>query len=261
VNRKSFILTVCVLLVASVVLVACGGGQQSENSVSLTAIAETQQADSSISTDIPATPETGLMSGAASCPDTFTEEFDASPDCWAMTPMVVTTRDADKINVSALNGKLVFDLGGKETYAYVFYQGGTYDKVVLQTTAMNNEVSDNGIALVCYANEKGWYEFRISNSGLFAVYRYDAALNGTGSSPYYELTSGGTVKILNGAEKSNTFVAICNGTDLGLIINDEEIWTGDADVERVGGMIGVGAMSYQKTNTQVLFENLIVSEP
>ena len=87
---------------------------------------------------------------------------------------------------------------------------------------------ENGIALICRANpeQTAWYEFRVSSTAQYAIYRYDAALRDDYKNPYIELTKGVSDAI--SPTRDNIMRAMCKGTALVL------------EVKRPGNCYGSG---------------------
>ena len=94
------------------------------------------------------------------------------------------------------------------------YDEYTYDSVQLDLYAENRGKNTNNISLVCnYSDRDGWYEFNISNGGLYDILVY-SEIDGD----YFRLQSGGSTNI-NMGRATNLYTAVCDGNYLALYIN------------------------------------------
>lgn len=144
-------------------------------------------------------------------PAWFTEEFDGDWDNWSYFLMNGSTMNMD---LYASSDSLVFDLRGENQWVYVLYDPYIYSDVVIEALAENKGKNSNNVSLICnYSDEYGWYEFNITNGGLYDILVYDE-LEGE----YRTLNSGGSVHI-NTGRNTNVYTAVCMGNYLALYIN------------------------------------------
>jgi hypothetical protein len=193
----------------------------------------------------------------ASAPDFYTEEFDTAPlDNWKY---VFVTGNEEDSTIDISNSRLKFVFPDRETYGYVYYQPYNYTDVYVEATIENFETNRNGVAVICRAGEKGWYEFRISTGGTYNVYRFDQKLKDQNQTPYIELASGATASIRAGKAKLNTFGLYCSGSQLRLYANGTEIRPQNKIIEDTNlskGMVGIGVMSFVERPVHVEFEKV-----
>ena len=144
-------------------------------------------------------------------PAYFTEEFDGDISSWSYFLM---SGDENKMDLFTDNSRLVFDLQGQDLWVYVTYDEYTYSDVRIDVQAENLGKNTNNVSLICnYSDRFGWYEFNISNGGLYWIYVYSELDDG-----YFTLASGGSKNVRIG-RNVNTYTAICQENSLALYIN------------------------------------------
>ncbi len=190
----------------------------------------------------------------------YTEEFDA--DLGASWVRFMVTGSENQVNARTDGGSLFVQLSPDAEKIPRFYLVNTssdYSVVQLEAATANYGNNANGVSLVCHYNGENWYEFTVSNAGLYSISAYGpaaAALQG-----YVQLAGGGSGAIKSG-QASNTYRAVCNGNELTLYVNDTLVKTlVDAKYNLKGGMIGIGVSSPQMLPVEVSFESLTISEP
>ncbi len=190
----------------------------------------------------------------AEAPDYFTEEFDDLIPNWTYD---VKHGDATQLDIHTDNGVLVFNITGEDLYAYLMYDPYIYKNVRIDVFADNRGKNTNDVVLVCRYSEEGWYEFNISNGGLWTVWVNDK-LTGGG---YLSLNSGGSTAIRSGRD-TNEYTAICNGNTLSLYINGREITSfTEKKYNLRDGQVGIGVSSYSVLPIIVEFDWVTISEP
>ncbi|MEA4910455.1 MAG: hypothetical protein GYA17_21580 [Chloroflexi bacterium] len=240
------------LLVFALVSAACGLGDVTNN-----------LGDNSVvrPTDLPTNtppPENARQ-------DSYYDDFSVSSADWS-DPVTVTTQaqpGRSHTTVSVLDGKLVFDLQDAETYTYDFYANPSADDVAVEAMFQSYGQIYNGIALVCRAKNDytSWYEFRVSSTSQYAIYRYDASLREDEKNPYIQLKAGGLNIDVMRPTKENTIRGVCQGSSLTLYVNDTEIATATDGQITEGGLVGVGVMSQSETPVNVRFDYFSYGEP
>lgn len=196
----------------------------------------------------------GTTGGTGEAPDYFTEEFDDLIPNWTYD---VKHGDATQLDIHTDNGVLVFNVTGQDLYAYLMYDPYIYKNVRIDAFADNRGKNTNDVMLVCRYSEEGWYEFNISNGGLWTVYVYDK-LTGGG---YQTLKSGGSKAIRSGRQ-TNEYTAICNGNTLSLYINGVETTSfTEKKYSLRDGQVGIGVSSYSVLPIIVEFDWVTISEP
>lgn len=186
----------------------------------------------------------------------FTEEFEVATGDWSeVVEKNAKEGDTSEAKLSIEDGRLKFDLG-KWLIAYKFYDPYEYTNVRIDAHVENRGTNVNNILLVCRASEEGRYLVNIANSGLFAMYAFNAS-NGT----YARLADGGSNKIKSGKE-FNDYSLVCKDRDLTLYINGKETrqYTDNQYVFR-GGKIAVGVASEDQLPVKVEFDSVKISEP
>lgn len=202
-------------------------------------------------TDIPVEPPP-VEGDSGDAPAYFFEEFEGQLENWWY--FLMSGSDAN-LGIYNESGNLVFDIPDENTWAYLMYDPWVYEDVYIQTTAENRGVNTNSISLICRYNEQGWYEFNVTNGGLWSILAYDV------TDGYENLFNGGSTAIQSG-RSFNEYIAVCQGNDLSLFINGEFIHkVTDTRYSFREGRVGVSVSSFDAIPVRVEFNNLIVDQP
>jgi WD40 repeat protein len=189
----------------------------------------------------------------------YTEEFDNNLDSW--DGFMVSGID-NQVNAGVDGGSFYVQLSPDSEKVPRFYlvnPAFDYSSVQMELTTTNYGNNANGVSLVCNYDGTNWYEFTISNAGLYSINAYDPTA--TALQGYIQLAGGGSGAIKSG-QAINVYRAICNGSELTLYINDTLVKTlVDTKYNLTSGMIGLGVSSPQTLPVEVSFESLAVSEP
>jgi hypothetical protein len=123
-------------------------------------------------------------------------------------------------------------------------------------------VNSNGVSLICrYDPKVGWYEFQVTNSGLYNIYAMQPPAAAGKEYVYNRLANGGSTAIKQG-KGVNEFSATCQGNQLTLYINGQKAATAVDQKFGFGeGRIGVGVVSFNVVPVTVNMESLKVTEP
>jgi len=185
----------------------------------------------------------------------FYDEFDGDLDYYSLFSMSGDTDDP-KMGVYSEDGALVFDLQDTYLWPYVLYDPYTYQDVRVDFEAENLGNNNNMVALVCrYDPDRGWYEFNVTNSGLYDIYYYDAVT----ANDYQRLYNGGSTAI-NMGKATNTYTITCQGNNLSLYINGVLARTVQ-DNNLKEGQVGFSVSSFENYPVTVNINWLSVSEP
>lgn len=192
----------------------------------------------------------------------FTDEFDSdlSSDWSLFTVTGSDKADPDKLKLEVENGRLVWDFDSEYLYAYLFYGGFDYEDVRLEVRADNLGRNNNSVSLICrYDPDIGWYEFNVTNGGLYDILYAEVTSKGTIS--YNTITNGGSNAIKQGKDV-NEYAIKCSGNQLTLYINGDEV---NSITERKyslrRGQIGVSVSSFNVLPILIEMDWVKVSEP
>jgi hypothetical protein len=170
-------------------------------------------------------------------PAFFTEEFNGDMDNWSYFLMSGSEMDMD---LYADDDSLVFDLRGANQWVYTIYDPYYYSDVIIEVSAENKGKNTNNVSLICnYSDEYGWYEFNITNGGMYDILVYDEI-----ESEYVTLTGGGSVHVKTG-RNTNIYTAVCQGNQLALYINgylEKEHYDNIYNLKE--GQVGVSVSSF-----------------
>jgi hypothetical protein len=253
---------------------ACGFSSQSDPTATPFVITATQEVvDSmvdepaptftSVPTDIPqATPSTQPEPTQAIIEDEpedeplayFVEEFENEIPSWSY---FLISGDESKMDLYTEDGYLVFDLQGEDQWVYVVYDEYYYPEVRIDVLAENRGMNTNNVSLICnYSETEGWYEFNISNGGLYDLLVY-SEIDGD----YFQLASGGSTNVLTGRAE-NLYTAICQGNQLALYINGvlEREYT-DNRYNLREGQVGLSVASFDVLPILVNIDYFSISLP
>lgn len=186
----------------------------------------------------------------------FTEEFDGDTSNWSQKiELNAPEGNTSQAKISFEDGKAIFDFG-KYLIGYLFYEPYEYANVRIDIRVDNRGTNVNNVLLVCRASDEGHYLINIANSGLFAIYAYDAF-----NKNYARIADGGSNKIKSGKD-INDYAMVCNDKTLILYINGNETrrYTDNKYVLREG-KIGVGVASENLIPIRLEFEYVKISAP
>ena len=187
-------------------------------------------------------------------PAYYTEEFDGNIDNYSWFMM---NGDENLMDLYTDSGRLVFDLQGTYQYVYVLYDPYTYSSVVLDLVAENRGKNTNNVSLVCnYSDRDGWYEFNITNGGLYDILVY-SEMDGD----YFGLQSGGSTHIVTG-RAVNEYSVVCDGNYLALYINgylEKEVVDNKYNLRE--GQVGFSVSSFDVTPILVEVDSFTIAQP
>ena len=262
--RNKQFLPIAILVLASLVLTACGasgGLSAADLAATQQSLQATQQALNAQPAQPTTAPEQPTAAPATEEPTAeqvvsqdeayYTEEFDTAPASWSY--FLLNGEDAD-LDLYSEGGKMVFDISGENVWAYYTYDSYTYTDVRLDARAENLGNNNNNVSLICRANERGWYEFNVANNGLYTILRYESS---TGD--FTALYSGGVANLKTG-KATNDYTIICQGDRLTLGVNGTEIRT-VKDSQFDEGQVGISVSSFDGIPVLVETDYVQISQP
>ena len=191
----------------------------------------------------------------------YVEEFDTANGLLGWVNFM-TFGDLHMVTQLLNPGKLsvsILPLDDKYAWYYLINNNFTYSNVKVETVVTNQGNNANGVSLICRYSDLGWYEFVLSNNGTYSIFAVDT--QDSVNQRYNELANGGSVRIKTGRQ-TNTYMAICSGNELVLIVNGTEVRkVTDDQFQFAEGRIGLAVSAMQKLPVSVDFESLTVSEP
>lgn len=192
----------------------------------------------------------------------FTEEFDTplSGDWTTFTITDPNVSDLEKVTVEADNGNLVWNFDSEYVYYYLFYNAFEYEDVKVEARADNRGKNNNSVSLICrYDENVGWYEFNIANNGLYDILYAEVLDNG--KIRYNRVANGGSNAIKQGKDV-NEYSATCQGEELTLTINGDEVISIDERNYRLrSGQAGVSVSSFNVLPILIEMDWIRISEP
>jgi len=262
VRTKHNLEVISFIVVTAIIMLACGSSPDPTATLSPVieqpVVQPTQQVvvptNTMQSVVLPTEEETG--DSGEDYPAWFIEEWDGDTSGWyTLVEKNGDTGDIDDVEIYADGGKLNFELG-KWLIAYTFYDPYIYEDVRIDVEVENRGANTNNVLLVCRSSDEGLYLVNVANSGLYAMYAYEAS-----SDSYYRMADGGSTLIKTGKE-INTYTLICEGKTLTLGINGEEVrsFTDNKYVFR-DGEVGIGVASEDILPVKLEFEYVQISVP
>jgi hypothetical protein len=128
--------------------------------------------------------------------------------------------------------------------------------VKLEATFINTGNNSNGVILICRYSDKGWYEFRISNSKNYSIDAFKPNGDILGN-----LASGSLLEIKSGKNVETDFAATCKGDELSLAVKGIEITTTLAKYDFTDGTVGIGFSAPNGLPVDVEFKSVKTSKP
>jgi hypothetical protein len=129
--------------------------------------------------------------------------------------------------------------------------------VIIEVYAENLAKNTNNVSLVCnYSDRFGWYEFSVTNGGLYYIYVYSEIDGG-----YFTLASGGSKNVRQGRDV-NVYTAVCQGNQLALYVNGvlEREFT-DHKYNLREGQVGFGVSSFEVLPILVEVDYFAIDQP
>jgi hypothetical protein len=192
----------------------------------------------------------------------FTEEFDTplSGDWNIFTITDPNLSDLEKVTVEADNGNLVWNFDSEYVYYYLFYNAFEYEDVKVEARADNRGKNNNSVSLICRYDENiGWYEFNIANNGLYDILYAEVLDNG--KIRWNRVANGGS-NAINQGKDVNEYSATCQGEELTLNINgDEVISIKERNYRLRSGQAGISVSSFDVLPILIEMDWIRISEP
>lgn len=192
----------------------------------------------------------------------YSTDFDGTGDDWEEGWFHFTVPAGEETYDAYVdNGNMYVGLGVTRTTVYLMYEPismprGNADMLVKAATDNVGNVRNNNISVVCRATDEGWYEFSISSSGLWWIYKYDAV---TGE--YLSLIQGG-VPNYNKNITDHVIAASCIGDELTFYYDGTALKNGQVNDNtfREGGF-GVSVYADNLPDVEVEFDWFEVEVP
>lgn len=200
------------------------------------------------------TPKTSNDEGQSS----YKLDLDTVLDTW---DVFMPTGVESQVSAGADGGSLSVQLSQYEEKLPRFYlvnREFDYSNVRVELSTTNYGNNSNGVILLCQVSDAGWYEFQISNAGLYTINAYDPS--STLDQGFIQLTNGGAPAIHAG-KSQNVYAAECHGNELYLYANDTLITTyTDTSYGFTSGYVGFGIASPDLLPVDVSIDSVTVTE-
>lgn len=193
-----------------------------------------------------------------SAPAYFTEEFDVDfLDNWSY---FLTYGNEDAVSIQSGNGKLTVDIQDTDTAVYLMYDPYVYTDVRMDARVTNRGQNTNNISFICRYNGTDWFEYSISNGGMWVLYYGKWDDSGITAS-YGELAQGGADHIFSG-KHTNEFTVTCEGNEFNIYVNGHEEGSYIDHTYMLGeGQVGINVTSFYTYPITLDFDYFTVSQP
>lgn len=193
-------------------------------------------------------------SGSSSSDGEFSDEFDGNLDAYDYFVWGSTPSDSE-LSIYTSNGKLFFDIGLEYVVPFLYYKK-SFSNVGIGTVVDNptSRSDEQIIGLICrYDPDRGWYSFMINSEGYHQIDYHDSvAMTNT------PVTEFSTSDLINVGD-TDTYIAVCDGNELSLYVDDQLVATG-TDSHLTSGYAGVGLYAWNSPPFLASFENLVIQE-
>jgi hypothetical protein len=260
---KTFIIVVSFVAIVGIACGVNGGSDPTATSVSIEEPEEPTPTNTSEPVVMPTATSKPMPTNTTAPPTEevedevpayFTEEFDGDLSSWSYFLM---SGDEGDMDLYTDQGYLVFDLQGEQQYVYVVYDEYYYSEVRIDALAENRAKNTNNVSLICnYSDRYGWYEFNVSNGGMWNIFAYSEV-----DDNYFILDSGGSTHV-NMGKDSNVYTAYCIGNRLELYINGhKEAALTDTRFNMSEGQVGISVSSFNVLPIRVEIDYFSISYP
>jgi hypothetical protein len=135
--------------------------------------------------------------------------------------------------------------------------GRDFSDVVIEVTAEQvsgpaNDNNDYGVMCRIQENSDGYF-LLISGDGFYAILKRS-------DDQFTSLVDWSPSDVINTGDSTNQISATCEGSSLELVVNGQSLATA-SDSQFSHGDIALTATSYETDATEVLFDDLVVSQP
>jgi hypothetical protein len=260
---KTFIIVVSFVAIVGIACGVNGGSDPTATSVSIEEPEEPTPTNTSEPVVMPTATSKPMPTNTTAPPTEevedevpayFTEEFDGDLSSWSYFLM---HGDESSMDLYTDQGYLVFDLQGEYQYVYLLYDEYIYPEVRIDALAENRAKNTNNVSLICnYSDRYGWYEFNVSNGGMWNILAYSEY-----DGEYLPLDSGGSTHVKTG-KASNVYTAVCIGNQLELYINGyKEAALIDTHLRLEEGQVGMSVSSFEVLPIRVDIDYFSISYP
>ena len=191
------------------------------------------------------------LNASASGESYYESDFDAPLSDWVY---FLNNGQESGFSADIINSTLHMDISDPNTWVYFYLDSLDVANVRVDTRFENLGRNNNNVSLICRYSDAGWYEFNVANNGEYTIFRYDAPENN-----YTALFSGGSTAIKTGKD-TNEITAICNGDQLTLGINGQEVRT-IRDKNMKSGKVGFSLSSFDVTSIIGEFDYFVAAVP
>jgi hypothetical protein len=195
----------------------------------------------------------------------YYDDFSSAQDVWSDMKVVTTQAKPGQMKSATRyeDGKMVFEFRDLEIYAYKFNNNRSTSDVVIEAQIVPTGHNSNGVALICRANSDltAWYEARLSSTSQYWLYRYDASLKDQDQNPYVLIKQGTMPINVFHPAKPNVVRFTCEGSNLKLESNEQEVVATTDGMLTDAGLPGVGAMSHEILPVAIQFDYFSYGQP
>lgn len=185
-------------------------------------------------------------------PSYFVETFANGIDPALWESFILGNGDPDKAGVLVSVTGIRFILKDPYLYSYSIYNPVTYKDVVIRLRAANvGTINENKVSLTCRKTGNTWYEYSVTNGGLWSLYYYNGR--------YIEIGSGATTALKTG-QNINEYEMTCLGNEISLRVNGRAVRS-VRDDNLIDGRVGFNISSLRFFPVEIEVKQFEVAEP
>jgi hypothetical protein len=180
----------------------------------------------------------------------YVEQFDT--ETIALWTWFLFEGNEDDVNLNSDGEYLIYEVGAVENYSYFVYDEYTYADVIIETSVESLVSRNYANTLICRVSERGWYEFVVSNNGLYTIYKYDVIDNA-----WINLANGGSTDI-NTGKAVNNYALECVANQINVYVNGTLVKSVEDSFHKEG-KVGVGISSFDTYPIIAYFDWIAIS--
>lgn len=197
-------------------------------------------------------------------PGTLTENFSAdftypNPEFWSDPFDAARVSVQHNYTVTVEQDFLKYSFFDPETYLYTFHQNEMPADIVLETSYLNIDTQSSEASVICRVDpstRQKWYEFRIVHFEKAGVIYYFERKEQYGDQ--YTKLAYAKLPVELFRDKENRLEARCQGENLTLSLNGQQVVTVQDTRLPAGGLAGLGGVSHTKVPMTISFNYLKV---
>lgn len=183
-----------------------------------------------------------LLAGCRGLSETFSDDFSNPDSGWRAATRETYVR-------GYLQGSYVFQIDVPRWFVWAT-SGRRYRDVALEVSTRSEGSLDNHFGLICRYQDGDFYYFAVSADGYYGIFRRDATTEDLLLLSGRAMLRTPTLR----AESDNRLRAVCEGNQLTLYVNGEQVAQVEDDVLRIGD-VGLAAGTLEGSRSSIWFDD------